>query len=130
MLIEFKVFNYRSIGEEQTFSLIPNLAYDEHNENIIDFHGHSVLNAAAIYGNNGSGKSNLLSAMALLDKLVHLSARTSSTTPLPYDPFLLKKEFSDKPTKFEIIFVTEGNRYKYGIEFLAKKVIRSGYIKR
>ncbi len=124
MLIEFKVANYRSIGEEQVLTLIPNTAYDDYPDNIITEGAYNALNACAIYGNNGSGKSNLLSAIAMLDKLIHLSARTASTTNLPYDPFLLRKGYEENPTKFEITFIVEGIRYKYGIEFFQKHISR------
>ena len=35
MLIEFRVANYRSIGEEQVLSLVPASKQKEHSENII-----------------------------------------------------------------------------------------------
>jgi AAA15 family ATPase/GTPase len=130
MLIEFVVSNYRSIGEEQILSLIPNTAHDDYPDNIIIDGTHHALNVGAIYGNNGSGKSNLLSAIAMLDKMIHLSARTSSTTNLPYDPFLLRKGYEEKPTKFEITFIVENIRYKYGIEFLQKQITKEWLYKK
>ena len=130
MLLSFKVSNYRSIGEEQAFSLIPNTAYEDYPDNVIKRDGHLSLNVCAIYGNNGSGKSNLLSAMGMLDKMIHLSARTSSTANLPYDPFLLREGFNNKPTLFEIIFVANKVRYKYGIEFFQKKILKEWLYKK
>lgn len=119
MLLEFKVSNYRSIGEEQTLSLIPAPKQKDHPQNIITRAKYQALNAISLYGPNGGGKSNILKSMSLLDMLVHMSARTSSTTRLPYDPFLLREGWSDKPTTFEISFVISENRYRYGIEFNA-----------
>lgn len=130
MLIEFKVSNYRSIGDEQTLSLIPNIAYDDYRENILEKGEHRSLNACAIYGNNGSGKSNLLEAISMLDKMIHLSAKTASTTNLPYDPFLLREGYTGKPTKFEIVFIANGFRYKYGIEFFKKKISKEWLYKK
>ena len=118
MLLEFKVSNYRSIGKEQIISLVPATNQKEHLQNILDQGKHQALNAISLYGPNGGGKSNLLKAMSLLDKLVHISARTSSTTKLPYDPFLLRDGLKTQPTRFEITFVTEDhNRYRYGLEY-------------
>ena len=130
MLIEFKVSNYRSIGEEQVISLLPNTSQDEYKENILESGSYKALNVNAIYGSNGSGKSNVLAAMAMLDKMVYLSARTSSTTSLPYDPFLLKEGYEEKPTKFEITFVIDDTRYRYGIEFFQKKISREWLYKK
>jgi uncharacterized protein len=121
-LLEFKVSNYRSIGEEQTISLIPALKQKDHLQNIITKGRYQALNAISLYGPNGGGKSNMLKAMSLLDRLIHVSARTSSTTRLPYDPFLLRDGWEDKPTGFEISFVIEENRYRYGLEFTANEI--------
>ena len=130
MLLEFRVANYRSIGEEQLMSLIPNTAQDDYRENIIDVGSHQALNVCAVYGNNGSGKSNLLAAMAMFDKMVHISARTSSTTDLPYDPFLLRAGYEQMPTKFEITFVADKARYKYGIEYFQNNISKEWLYKK
>jgi AAA15 family ATPase/GTPase len=122
MLLEFKVTNYRSIGEEQTISLIPASKQKEHPQNIIMRSKYQALNAISLYGPNGGGKSNVLKSMSLLDMLVHVSARTSSTSRLPYDPFLLREGWTEKPTTFEISFVIGENRYRYGLEFNALEI--------
>ncbi len=122
MLIEFKVENYRSIGQEQILSLIPSKKKGDSQENILERGKHKALNALAIYGSNASGKSNLLLAMSLLDKLVHLSARSSSTTKLPHDPFLLRKGWEFKPTKFEVSFIINEVKYRYGLEFYEDRI--------
>ena len=124
MLLEFRICNYRSIGEEQILSLIPAPKQKDYLQNIISKGKYHALNAIAIYGPNNGGKSNLLQAMSLLDKLVHVSARTSSTTKLPYDPFLLREGWNEKPTKLEITFIQNENRYRYGLEFTESKVER------
>lgn len=124
MLLEFKVSNYRSIGEEQTISLMPAPKQKDHSQNIIAKGKYVALNAISLYGSNGGGKSNILKSMSLLDKLVNISARTSSTTRLPYDPFLLREGWTNKPTTFEISFVIGENRYRYGLAFNALEVER------
>jgi len=124
MFLEFKVSNYRSIGEEQVLSLIPASNQKEYPDNIFTKGKHRALNAIAIYGANGSGKSNFLSAMGLLDRLLHLSARSSSTTKLPYDPFLLREGWEAKPTKLEITFIIGEEKYRYGFEFLREEFVR------
>jgi AAA15 family ATPase/GTPase len=124
MLIEFKVANYRSIGEEQVLSFVPAAKQREYLENVITEAKYESLNVLGLYGNNASGKTNLLLSMSLLDRLIHLSARSSSTTPLPYEPFMLRDDWHDKPTRFEITFIHKDNRYRYGVEFLADRVLR------
>ena len=124
MLLEFKVSNYRSICEEQTVSLIPAPKQKDHLQNIIYNGKYEALNAISLYGPNGGGKSNILRSMSLMDRLVNISARTSSTTRLPYDPFLLREGWIGKPTTFEISFVVGEFRYRYGLAFNASEIER------
>lgn len=123
MLIEFRVFNFRSICEEQVISLVPAPKQTDYPSNIIDFHKYKILNGLALYGANSSGKSNLLKSIELLNNLLYLSAKASSTTKLPYDPFLLKEGYAEKPTKLEITFITDKARYRYGVEFDSEEII-------
>lgn len=123
MLIEFKIFNYRSICEEQVVSLVPDSGKKDHLENIIQVNKTQVLNSLAFYGPNSSGKSNILKSFSILDKLLYLSAQSTSTTKLPYDPFLLREGYNLKPTKFEITFITNDTRYRYGIEFNRTEIV-------
>jgi len=105
-------------------SLVPSLNQKEYSENIIARGNYKILNAVGVYGNNASGKSNLLNAFELLDKLLYISARSSSTTKLPYKPFLLREGFGQKPTKFEIVFLVENNKYRLGIEYNRTKILK------
>ncbi len=124
MLVEFKVSNYRSIGEEQILSFIPAPKQRDYLENILEEAKFESLNVIGLYGNNASGKSNLLLSMSLLDRLIHLSARSSSTASLPYEPFLLREGWLEKPTRFEITFIHKNSRYRYGVEFQLDRVLR------
>jgi len=123
MLIEFLVSNYRSIGDEQILSLVPS-ERKEYLNNIIEQGQYKALNAIGIYGNNASGKSNVLNAIELLDKLLYLSARSNSTTKLPYQPFLLREGYELKPTKLEITFILDEKRYRFGLEYNKNEILR------
>ena len=124
MLVEFSVTNYRSIGEKQTLSLTPAPKQKEYPENIFSENQFPALNVIAIYGSNASGKSNLLRCISVMDEIVHISSRTASTTKLPYDPFTLKEGCADKPTEFEIVFVTDEKRYRYGFSYNQSSILR------
>jgi len=123
MLLEFRVLNYRSIAEEQILSFVPAARQTDYPTNILEVGKHQALNALAVYGPNSSGKSNVLLAMSLLDRLVHLSAQMSSTTKLPYEPFELREGWEERPTRFEITFVQRDIRYRYSVAFLATEVV-------
>ena len=81
------------------------------------------MNALALYGPNSSGKSNVLSAFELFDRFLYLSTQTNSTAKLPYDPFLLREGYDQKPCMMEITFLVDGIRYRYGFEFDKDKII-------
>lgn len=122
MLLEFRATNFRSIGEEQVLSLVPTNGQKEYSENIISDGKYSSLNAIAIYGANGSGKSNLLRGLDVMRRIILHSAQTSSTSKLPYDPFLLRDGFDGMDTSFEILFVTDNSRYRYGFSYNQNKI--------
>ncbi|MCU0435952.1 MAG: ATP-binding protein [Bacteroidia bacterium] len=124
MLIEFSVANFRSIGEKQTLSLVPAPKQRDYPENIITAGKHEVLNMAAIYGANASGKSNLIRGLGLMAGLVEHSLSISSIARLPYDPFLLREGWDEKPTYFEIVFIADDIRYRYGYEINNERVVR------
>lgn len=90
MLIQFKVTNFRSITDEQILSLMPTNNQEEFPENILrkESTKFNALNLIALYGANGSGKSNILNAYGAFLNIIKTSAKSSSTAALHYDPFL------------------------------------------
>lgn len=123
MLIEFKVSNYRSIAEEQIISFVPASNQKDHPDNIITSGKYKSLNAIALYGANASGKSNILKAMELFHRLLTMFTLSNSTAKLPYDPFLLKESYRNKPTKLEITFILNETRYRYIVEYNLTSII-------
>ena len=65
MLLEFKCSNHKSIKEKVNFSLIA--GSDNTSEDLLkEFGNFRVLRSAVIYGANGSGKSNFISALSFM----------------------------------------------------------------
>ena len=91
MLINFTVGNYRSFKENKTFSLNAT-SFQEHKEFIREGNGIKFLPVVAIYGANSSGKSNLLSALQMMKKILLFSVKTNPTEILITDPFLLDEQ--------------------------------------
>ena len=71
-----------------------------------------VLKAAAIYGANGAGKSNLVKAIGCLQEWVKVG---EITTSVDRRKFKLDPACQEKPVQFEIEFYTNGKLYAYGI---------------
>jgi uncharacterized protein len=74
-----------------------------------------VLPVAAIYGANASGKTNVLRAIEFFWKAVVFSYRKwEPSGPIPREPFLNDEELRQAPSEFEVDFLANGIRYRYG----------------
>ena len=129
MLIEFKCTNFRSIREEQTFSLVAknsdkNLPCCVIEHDLPGLSGVKYLKGAAIYGANASGKTNVLEAIEYLSDFVRYSAtKINPGDKTGAEPFKLDKESASKPSKFEITFVAEGVRYLFGFSATPQRIV-------
>lgn len=128
MLIEFRVSNFRSIRQEQTFSLVAGNLDKKLSSCVIDrelpgLSGVRYLKGAAIYGANASGKSNLLAAVLFVGNFVERSAtRLQPGDPTGAEPFRLDLESPAKPCQFEITFVVDNDRYVFGFSVTTQRV--------
>lgn len=127
MLIEFRVKNFYSIQDEQILSLVsssqkqhPNNTFQAENQNI------QLLKSVAIYGPNAAGKSNVVKALRIMREIVLKSATMQRGKQLPLKPFLLgknEKNEKDKPCEFEVSFISNATRYRYGFSATNERII-------
>ncbi|MBN3880341.1 MAG: ATP-binding protein [Nostoc sp. JL23] len=129
MLIEFSIGNYRSFKDKVTFSMVAaNIVakekeLDENNVFAID-DDLKLLKSAAIYGANASGKSNLAKALSFMKWfMINSSKETQSTEKIGVEPFELSTETEAQPSFFEIVFLLDATKYRYGFEANQKRVI-------
>ncbi len=122
MLIQFTVANFRSISSPMTLSMEP-AAISDFPENVLVENGRKFLLAAGLYGANSSGKSNFLLGLVTMQKIIQSSFNASSTSKLPFEPFLKKIDSINEPTFFEIVFVQVGVRYRYGFEYRETSIV-------
>ena len=115
MLVEFRVRNFRSFGDEQVLSLVASRDTTL-DENCIREGGLKLLKSVAVYGANASGKSNLIKALHRMQDIVLNSAGYKPGRELDIAPFLLDRRSSQEPSMFEVTFYHEGVRYQYGFE--------------
>ena len=121
MLVQFSVENFLSFDEEQVFSMVATSG-DQHPAHLVPDvprKGESLLRAAALYGANGAGKSNLVQAMRFAKNLIVEGTR--GTQPIPVRPFKLGGH-SGRPSKFEFILKTQGVLYNYGFRLDASRI--------
>lgn len=119
MLIELTVKNYRSFKSEQRLSLVASKDKSLAGSLIKLDSKTSVFSTVALMGANGSGKSNVLHALYLINNmLLGEASQLGKDDPLPYEPYAYSKE----PTFLEIVYSYQGIRYCYGFSFDAHKV--------
>ncbi len=118
MLLSFKVKNFRSIKDEIALNMQATAGNELKREATFENGNIALLRAAAIYGPNASGKSNLLKAMMVFKTMVLESLlRSNLPVDLSYEFFKLSTSTQNKPTCFEISFVLEEKVFTYGFEF-------------
>ncbi len=129
MLIEFSVGNYRSFKDKVTFSMVAanivakDKELDEKNVFLVD-DDLNLLKSAAIYGANASGKSNLAKAISFMKWfMINSSKETQSTEKIAVERFRLNTETEEKPSFFEIVFILNGKKHRYGFEANQDRII-------
>ena len=121
MLIQFSVENFLSFDEEQVFSMVATSG-DQHPTHLVPDvprKGESLLRAAALYGANGAGKSNLVQAMRFAKTLIVEGTRGSQA--ILVRPFKLGRN-TNRPSKFEFVLKTQGVLYSYGFRIDATRI--------
>lgn len=126
MLLEFRVRNFRSFGDESVLSFVASNDAELAETNTAPTgiaSLPSVVRSAVVYGANASGKSNLLRAMQLMRGVVLESVLLKPEQLFNVQPFRLNAKLKDEPTLFEMTFVLDGVRHQYGFEFTPSRII-------
>ena len=130
MLIEFKFSNYRSFRDEAVLSMEAT-GLGAFRKSLIEYRSGRkstgkpiyLLPAAAIYGKNGGGKSNVIRAFFLAVQFIRNAQRTQhEKVPIPVRPFLLNDTSTAEPTRFEFTYVDQGIKYIYGFAATKERV--------
>lgn len=127
MLVEFRIKNFRSLRDEQVFSMVASS-----DKTLLDTHAVEtglkaaphLLKSAVVYGANASGKSNLIKALQYMRGVVLESA--SLPPGQGFDrllPFKLDTLSADLPTEFEVTIILDGVRYQYGFSMNSQRIV-------
>ena len=113
MLVSFTVENFRSFRAEQTLSLVADTRQQDHNEHLRSLpapHHNRLLPLGLVFGANGSGKSNLVKAIASLrDAVLHEARLRRKSMPFKFD-----KASALEPITLSVRFVAGSVVYDYG----------------
>ncbi len=127
MLVQFSVQNYKSFRDEAKLSMLAS-GYDKDpltEANLIagELTGPvRLLRTAAIYGANAAGKSKLVEAMHVM-RLFILRSAASTGQKIPVVPFRLNPETEQAPSEFELVFLHEGDLFRYGFAATADHIV-------
>ena len=103
MLLRLKVKNFLSFYEETTFDMFPNLKRTTFQNHIYQDMEIPLLKQAAIYGANGSGKSNLLDTIKLI-KFFAIEKDYLKKVNIPLNKFQLAGNMNNAPISISIEF--------------------------
>lgn len=124
MLVKFAFSNVFSFKDKQEISFEPE-PLKELNEQLSQQKGYGdsekFLKALAIYGHNSHGKSNFLKAFHFFIKFIKWSFKEQELIK-ELQPFLLNESTINKPSYFQIIFIVEDIKYRYGFEVNNHKI--------
>jgi uncharacterized protein len=112
MLLRFVIENIFSFGERKEFTTIPNKRLKTLEHHKYSVCGFNLLKIASIYGANGAGKSNLVKALELLQKLI---VRQEIPFRLVDSRFKFNKDDDTKNQLFAIEFIQDNMPFYYGI---------------
>ncbi|MBC6427014.1 MAG: ATP-binding protein [Ekhidna sp.] len=127
MIVQFSIENYKSFKKESVLSFIGSNTTKEHEtDNTFLWKDYKFLKSNAIYGANASGKSNLISAMPLMKRIVLTSfhdALLEKSRMTLVSPFMLNSDSKENPSTFEVVFVENEKQYRYGFEIKRDKIL-------
>jgi uncharacterized protein len=117
MLIEFRTANFLSFKDMVEFSMLASNDKTHEDDNTFPVNNRRILKSAAVYGANGSGKTNFVRAIGFMRDLV------LGESPIRNCAYKLDRTMKDEPSFFEIIFIKDNIRYRYGFEIDRKSVL-------
>lgn len=128
MLLQFTAENFRSIREEIELGLrasdeLPPASTSRADSVIYEPRDDlKLLRCSAIYGANASGKSNVVEAIRVAQRLIVSGASTRNES-LGIQPFRLDAEHRAKPSRFEFYVLQHGEIYGYGFAADDKTIV-------
>ena len=133
MLVMFRVNNFTSFKNDAVLDL-RKTSYREHKNHILKVGKHELLKTVSIYGANASGKSNLISSIAVFEDIIRsqffkekddYENEESNEYKFPIKPFIFTDEVNDK-IEFEMVFYNE-KLFQYGFS-IKENIIESEWL--
>ena len=113
MLIEFKVKNFLSFEKEEVFSMIAGKGRG-FSERVYKDNQHKLLKFSALFGSNGSGKSNFVKAIAFSRNYI----LRENNRAIIQKYYKLNPNCKNTPSLFSYKIKVNGLTYTYGFEII------------
>lgn len=120
MLIQFTIENFLSFKEENTLNMLATTDKKHPHHLLANKKKKPLLRTAALYGANGSGKSNMIRAIAFAQNLILEGTRPSQR--INVTPFKLDTSCWQAPSRFEFVINFQDTIYTYGFVVDEKEV--------
>lgn len=126
MLLRLIIKNFLSFDDEVQFDMFPNMKRTQIADHIYtDLCDVPVLKQAAIYGQNGAGKSNLVKALEFM-RAFALDKDFIKSIEIDKYFYLLKDNASNAPISLSLEFEQNKRFFFYEIEIGPKQVVKEG----
>lgn len=125
MLISFTVKNYLSFKDSVSLHLSAAQIRELDQENTFKLEQFDMrmLKSVGFYGANSSGKSNLIRALSFMTRFILKSSKDKQANEkIPVENFKLSTETEFRPCTFEIVFIIDAIKYRYGFEVDEQRV--------
>jgi AAA15 family ATPase/GTPase len=130
MIVSFSVENYLSFRRKVVVDFQAG-SIKEYKENFFNPSyntNYALLKSVGIFGHNASGKSNIMKAFSFMkDFVVNSSKESNSSQEIKVSPFKLATDTEKEPSVFEIIFILDSTKYRYGFS-VSKKAVDSEWL--
>ncbi len=124
MLIQFRVGNYLSFKDIVTLNMTATALKENADTHTFKEKDLRLLKSCVIYGANASGKTNLFLAMLFMSNFVrHSSKDMQAGEKIDIDKFTLSTQTENEPSFFEIAFIKDSIKYRYGFKIDYDRVI-------
>ena len=126
MLLRLIIKNFLSFDDEVQFDMFPNMKRTQMADHIYtDLCDVPVLKQAAVYGQNGAGKSNLVKALEFM-RAFALDKDFIKSIEIDKFFYLLKDNASNAPISLSLEFEQNKRFFFYEIEIGPKQVVKEG----
>jgi len=130
MLIGFSVKNYKTFYGECNLSMLAGSGAEYEGFNTFQDEDEKGLKSVLIYGANSNGKTNLISAMQLLKKIMVSDFSKQKELLSECEPFIFNEKSAKEAVEFEVEFKTNNILYTYGFHVLHGKVVKEYLLKK